>query len=196
MKKLSTLLVVLLPILLVGAVDVLAQAAKSDVDLYVGAIKFGGVGGGEGSTELVFGGRYGYNMNANSTIEANFGFLIPENSKILMYHINYLYNVLLSGNEKITPFFTGGVGAITIMTDDQEVGGQTVEGTTDTGMTLNFGGGLKYAASGPWGIRVDVRDHIDSWDVITVDPQTLTQTTETEYRNSIEFSGGVTYSFY
>ena len=63
-------------------------------------------------------------------------------------------------------------------------------------MNINVGGGVKYAASGPWGIRVDVRDHIDSWDVITYDPTTHTQTTETEYRNSIEFSGGVTYSFY
>jgi hypothetical protein len=187
MRKLSLLMVVVLSILMIGAAEVQAQGSKSDVDLYVGMLKFGGVGEADGSSEIVFGARYGHNMNANSTIELNFGLIIPENAKILQYHINYLYNVILSGNEQITPFFTGGVGAITIMVDDVD---------TDTGMSINVGGGVKYAASGPWGIRVDVRDHIDWWDVITYDPTTFEQTTESEMRNSIEFSGGVTYAFY
>jgi hypothetical protein len=185
MRRFSLLLVVVLSMLMIGAAEVQAQGAKADVDLYVGMIKFGGVGNADGSTELVFGGRYGYNLNANSTIEGNFGLSLPEGGKILLYYINYLYNINLTGNEKITPFITGGVGAITIMYDDDNF-------DTDSGMTLNFGGGIKYAANGPWGIRVDVKDHLDSWDVIDF----TTGNTETEFRNSIEFSGGVTYSFY
>jgi len=156
----------------------------SDISGYGGIMKFDG-----GSSELMFGARYNYNMSVNGSIEGTFGLALPDNGKILFYHANYRYNLTLS-NEMLVPFFTGGVGAVTTSPD---------QGDGDANLSINFGGGMQYFTSPNLAIRIDVRDHMifvgDRTVTVDIGGVQHSQTIKGETTNNIEFSGGITYFF-
>ncbi len=185
MKKAILLIFVVSLFLCTGSMNAQVVAKSSDLSPYVGIMKFDG-----GDTELMFGARYNYNVDVNSSIEATIGLIFPDAGKIYLYHANYRYNITLN-NPLVVPFVTGGVGAVTRSPDN---------GDSQTDLSINFGGGLQYFTSENLAVRIDVRDHM----VMAGDTETTydipgggteTQTVKGETTNNLEFSGGITYFF-
>lgn len=173
---------------------------SSEITPYVGVVSSRGVdvtvkyagfdqsttGEVESETSVLFGARYAYNVNTNSSLEGVFGIALPENAKAYLYHFNYRYNFTLS-NEMVFPFVTGGVGAMTISPD---------EGESSTNLTFNFGGGFGYFVKENIAVRVDIGDLLlrkgDTEG--TLEGQQVTVEGYTQH--NIVATGGITYSFY
>jgi hypothetical protein len=194
------LLVVMFLSLLVFSGNSMAQIVEksSDVSGYVGILKSldtdlkiesGGqelTGTAKGESEFTFGARYNYNFDLHNALEGTFGVSLPEHAKVLLYYVNYKYNIALS-NDKLVPFVTGGVGAVTISPD---------EGSSDTNLTFNFGGGLGYFVKENLGVRVDVRDiFIKRGESTGTAEGGATATVKGFTQQNIEISAGVTYFF-
>ncbi len=179
-RRLFAIAVVLL---LFGAGTGYSQIVEKTSDLtgFVGIVSFEGADvefngfqvESDRSTEFTVGARYAYHINAMSTIEGTFGIGFPEGGKFYNYFVNYRYNIALE-NEKLVPFVTGGVGALTVSPDSDQV-------DSSTDMSVNVGGGLLFFAAERIGVRVDVRD--------------LVVFAEDNTTNNIEITGGISYFF-
>jgi hypothetical protein len=140
----------------------------------------------EGSSEWMFGARYNYNINMNSSFEGTFGIAIPENLKAYFYHVNYRYNIT-AGDGKAVPFVTFGAGAVTLSPD---------EGDSETDLAFNFGGGFEYFASEALAVRFDVRDFfIRRGDLSGQTEQQVNVSVEGYNQQMWEYTGGITYYF-
>jgi opacity protein-like surface antigen len=183
MKK--AILVVFLTLLFFANTRGMAQGTEKSSDLWV----YGGILKLEDQdTKGMLGARYDYHINAESAIEGTIGFQFLENVKIYLYHANYVYNLPL-GNEKLIPFVTGGAGAATFSFDDNETAlDQALGGTS---LSINFGGGIQYAASEKITLRFDVRDIVIMYGERTIESQNV----DVGNTNNLEFTAGVSLFF-
>jgi len=162
-----------------------AQSIEESTDLsgYAGMFRLD-----KGGTEFMFGIRYSYNMDEHHSFEGTLGYLRPENVQIYLYHANYRYNLSLEG-QKVVPFFTGGIGAISYFyADDAPDYAQTFEGSS---LAFNFGLGLQYFQKENLAIRFDIRDIIIRFGERTVGAQTL----DLGNTNNVEITAGISYFF-
>lgn len=114
-------------------------------------------------TEANFGGRYQYALTERWALEGNFLFS-RGNTELLRagvsdvdvdayyYTGGVVFNVLKGS--RITPYVTGGAGAVTL---DVASGGNT-----DTKFVGTFGGGVSYGLGRGLAVRFDVRDFVYS----------------------------------
>lgn len=168
--------------------------ADKPIELNVHA---GGIAIEDADTEVLVGGRLGYNMANGFGLEGAFDWTQQsEDFDGTDYTSNgYLYNVSLTytfpSPNQLHVFVSGGVGAATTSPDSdlEDLGAES-----QTDLAIPVGGGVKWfnRTNDPsWGIRADVKDHIivgsdQEFDGITVDGQTT---------NNFEFSGGISFFF-
>lgn len=123
--------------------------------------------------EGLYGVRGGVFLTNNIEVEGNLGYInhfefesTATKSRAWLWDANGSYNFFSPRLKKITPFVTGGVGAVTAVIDDFDQAilpvGNTDRSITlkdsDTFFALNYGGGIKAIRLwGPLGLRADVR---------------------------------------
>jgi len=159
-----------------------------DLDLGVSALEAGF------DDSPLYGGRLGWYgwplgfegsvMYSPSGLSGRVGVEVGELDARVLYAEANLVLVLIPG--PVSPFVTGGIGLHSIALDDDDF--------EHDGFGYNFGGGVK-AAIGPVGLRVDVRDHVTSFDVEDlVEPLEILVTEDATLHN-IEVSAGVSIRF-
>lgn len=161
-----------------------------DLDLGVDALEAGF------DDSPLYGGRLGWYgwpvgvegsvMYSPSGLSGRVGVEVGEVDARVVYAEANLVLVLIPG--PVSPFVTGGIGLHSIAIDEDDFNFE------HNGFGYNFGGGVK-AALGPVGLRVDVRDHVTSFDVEElVEPLEILITEDATLHN-IEVSAGVSVRF-
>jgi opacity protein-like surface antigen len=126
-----------------------------------GGIRFGADGSGHLGQDFI----YSYGTNASRIVNHTYGTDFAFTNRIHHFSYNALYYPYgLSGNKKVFPFLTGGVGGIHAGIGQRTVneggfeGLGKMKGTTE--FAFNVGGGVRFRINGIYGFRLDVRDII------------------------------------
>jgi hypothetical protein len=164
--------IALIAVLLIGGVDrVYAQESTPGPGVFEitvipgGATFFTSTGNGSSFGNYSLGAAATYNINRIVGIEGEFGSSIGISQNLTdggfrgtqktPNTLTYTGNIVLSAptHSSIVPYATGGIGALTML-QQASLG----INTTDTFLTGNVGGGVKwYAPNGRWGLRGDYR---------------------------------------
>lgn len=162
--------------LLLGAVPAMAQQAegRSEIGVYAGVL-FGNDLTGEPVSgavpklddDFVAGLRYAYNFTPGFALEGSFGFnpnkvtrAVGGDVDIDVYtaDVNGVWN--FRNASRLTPYLTAGAGYAFADLErplEGNVGGNAVSIDDHEGVTLNAGGGLKYAFTERLQVRLDAR---------------------------------------
>lgn len=175
-----------------------AQAPPIELNAHVGALFIDTPEEIEGDTDPMYGIRLGYNTPGGFGFAGNldwipgernlFGSDVDINTYLYSGEVNYTF----PSSNPVHFFLAGGVGAATRTFSDIP-GEDSIEGQTD--LMIPVGAGIKWlSGSNTWGIRAEVRDNIVfETDIVDVDIPGVEE--DTEARNHIEVSGGVSFFF-
>lgn len=125
-------------------------------------------------------------MYSPSGLSASLGEAAGDLDARLLYTEVNLLVILIPG--PVSPFVTAGVGLHSIGLSDDELDFDVNE------FGYNFGGGVK-ATLGPVGLRVDVRDHVTSFDASELVEPLEILIAEDPTLHNIEVSAGVSIRF-
>lgn len=185
MKKRIAGLIAVLLLTTAGAAIGGERAGAISISPYIGGYTFDGAQ--HLDTNLVYGGRLGYDITSNIAVEGSGEYVRTNNTKgpskginVINYRLEGLYNFNPAG--KLVPFLALGAGGSTI----------TVPGKTNNDATALWGGGIKYFLTEDLALRGDVRQIFSFHDNKNMSPYL---NPGGSYWINYEYTVGVSYLF-